>query len=246
MAALARLSGLIARTVPVLPRQIVEGRVVASITFDDFPKSAWTNGGSILAEFGVRATYYTAGSFCNRTVDGIEYYNHSDLEGLRNHGHEIACHGFGHRPTTLLSDAELSEDMARNQAFLAPFLDGETACSFAFPFGEVNLRTKRFYSTRFSSARGVHPALNQARADMSLLSAISLEERCWRPAFIADAIARTKEQGGLLVFYTHDISNEPTEYGSKPSVLKNVLQWLAAAKIPVMPIGEAVIHATAP
>lgn len=244
MATFARLSGLVARTIPLRSRKILEGRAVASITFDDFPKSAWTNGGTVLAEFGVRATYYTAGSFCNRTVRGIEYYDHSDLEGLRGHGHEIACHGFGHRPTTHLSNAELSEDMARNQAFLAPFLDGATACSFAFPFGEVSLRTKRFYSTRFSNARGVYPAINQGHADISLLSALSLEERSWRPAFVANAIASAKEHGGLLVFYTHDVSNEPTEYGSRPSVLKNVLQWLAAAKIPVMPIGEAVAHAT--
>jgi hypothetical protein len=34
---------------------------VASISFDDFPKSAWSLGGQVLARHEVHGTYYTGG-----------------------------------------------------------------------------------------------------------------------------------------------------------------------------------------
>src|SRR6202012_2766789 len=60
-----RLSSLIARKLVLKP--VLIGRSVASITFDDFPKSAWDQGGAVMARHGVRGTYYTAGGFCGRT-----------------------------------------------------------------------------------------------------------------------------------------------------------------------------------
>jgi peptidoglycan/xylan/chitin deacetylase (PgdA/CDA1 family) len=47
---------------------------IATITFDDFPKSAWTTGGRILEEAGVRGTYFVAGTYCGKEIDGLRYY----------------------------------------------------------------------------------------------------------------------------------------------------------------------------
>ena len=91
-----RLTRFIARMIRVRPAHIGGGRAIASITFDDFPKSAWETGGRILAQFKARGTYYTAGHFCGRTEDGVQYYDENDLHALADAGHEIACHGFRH------------------------------------------------------------------------------------------------------------------------------------------------------
>src|ERR1019366_7943175 len=117
-----RLTRFIAHMTRVRPARIRGRRPVASITFDDFPKSTWKNGGQILARFKARGTYYTAGTFCGRTMDGTQFYDEGDLRALAAAAHEIACHGFGHQPTPTLSDAALARDMERNAAFLAPFL----------------------------------------------------------------------------------------------------------------------------
>ena len=65
----AKLTSLLARKLVRRPARLAGHRPVASITFDDFPKNAWTEGGPVLARRGVRGTYYTAGGFCGRTLD---------------------------------------------------------------------------------------------------------------------------------------------------------------------------------
>lgn len=231
-----RLSGFAARKLAVWPLRLAAGRMVASITFDDFPKSAWEAGGPVLARHGVRGTYYTAGHFCGRVMDGLAYYNEADLAALALAGHEIGCHGYAHQPTPDLADAALAEDACRNAAFLRPF---GGAVSYAFPYGAVSPRTKRFYMHHFGSLRGVHPGLNQGRIDLAQLSTISLESRLFSQAVITDAIARTKAGGGWLIFHTHDISGTPTPYGTPPDALDWVLGQVRGAGIAFLPMHEA-------
>jgi hypothetical protein len=94
-----RLTRFIARTMRIRPARLQGRRPVASITFDDFPKSAWEIGGPVLARHKARGTYYTAGNFCGRTVKGTVFYDEADLRALAAAGHEIACHGYGHEPS---------------------------------------------------------------------------------------------------------------------------------------------------
>src|SRR5206468_1978257 len=55
------------------------GEPVVSFCFDDFPRSAVTEGGRMLRAHGWTGTYYAAGSFCGREVDGISYFTEDDL-----------------------------------------------------------------------------------------------------------------------------------------------------------------------
>lgn len=214
-------------------------RPVASVTFDDFPRNAWTLGGPVLARHGVRGTYYTAGGFCGRTEDGHAYYTENDLHELAAAGHEIACHGFGHQPTPSLTTAELEADAARNRDFLRPFLKGEAPASYAYPYGKASLRTKGLLAPRFSSLRGVHPGINAGRADLAQLNTVSLEARCWDKAKIEAAIQRVVELRAWLIFYTHDVSESPSEYGSTPAMLDWALRKVAEARIAILPVREA-------
>jgi peptidoglycan/xylan/chitin deacetylase (PgdA/CDA1 family) len=220
--------------------RLAGARPLASITFDDFPKSAWSRGGPILAQHKVRGTYYTAGGFCGRTVDGTVFYDADDLRALAAAGHEIACHGFAHQPTPSLPPEALEADAARNAKFLKPFLNGGRAESYAFPYGAVSPRTKKFYAPRFSNVRGVHPGLNSGCADLALLSVVSLEKRCWNGAAIARAIIRARHDRAWMVFYTHDVSDDPSPYGSTPAMLSEVLDRLTEARIEILPMREAV------
>jgi peptidoglycan/xylan/chitin deacetylase (PgdA/CDA1 family) len=221
----------------VRPVRLAGQRPVVSITFDDFPRNAWTLGGPVLARHGVRGTYYTAGGFCGRTQDGTEFYDQSDLVALAAAGHEIACHGFAHQPTPELSDAALEADAARNRQFLMQF--GLAPVSYAFPYGRVSARTKRFYAPRFSNVRGVHPGVNVGKVDLAQLNTISLETRCWDEERIAAAITKTLHGNGWLAFYTHDVSDTPSAYGSTPAMLDWALTKVREARIEILPMREA-------
>ena len=234
-----RFNRLLARLTPARSVRFAGARPIASITFDDFPKSAWVRGGPLLGQYKVRGTYYAAGRFCGRIEDGMEYYNADDLHAVAAAGHEIACHSFGHQPTPSLSSSELAQDAARNAEFLKPFLNGQPLESYAFPYGLASPRTKKFFAPRFTNVRGVHPRLNSGRADLALLNAMSIETRCWDPEKIARAIARARHDHAWLIFYTHDVSDAPSEYGSTPAMLSEVLDRLAEARIEVLPMREA-------
>lgn len=237
---LTRLNRLLSRRVAIKSARLSAGRPIASITFDDFPKSAWALGGPVLARHGVRATYYTAGSFCGRTIDGRTFYDAEDLGALAAAGHEIACHSFAHQPTPSLSLQELMDDAARNAEFLKPFLAGGRAESYAFPYGLASPRTKRFFASRFSNVRGVHPRLNSGRADLALLNAISMERRCWDSGAVREAITRARHDCAWIIFYTHGVSETPGEYDSTPAMLSEVLERLAEARIEILPMRDAV------
>lgn len=238
-----RLAGFAARKFVVRPLHLPPGRAVASFTFDDFPKNAWKTGGPILARHDVRATYYTAGHFCGRTMDGLTYYDRADLEALQAAGHEIGCHSYAHQPAPDLADEALIEDTRRNAAFLQPF---GGATSYAFPYGAVSPRSKHFHMHRFDSLRGVHPGFNQGRIDLAQLSTVSLESRLFAKDVIADAIACIKREGGWLVFHTHDVSETPTPYGSTPQALDWTLGQVSRAGIPVLPMRDALKVLSAP
>lgn len=235
-----RLNRLLARLTPAHSVRLAGGRPIASITFDDFPKSAWVRGGPILAQYKVRGTYYTAGGFCGRTVDGTVFYDAEDLRALTGAGHEIGCHSFGHQPTPDLSSRDLALDAARNNEFLKPFLNGEAPQSYAFPYGLASPRTKKFFAPRFTNVRGVHPGLNSGRADLALLNVISIEMRCWDRVEIMRAITRARHDRAWIIFYTHDIDDAPSEYGSTPAMLSELLDRLAEARIEILPMREAV------
>jgi hypothetical protein len=75
--------------------------------------------------------------------------------------------------------------------------------------------------------------------DLAQLNAISLEMRCWDQDAIEAAIARVRHENGWAVFYTHDVSETPSEYGSTPGMLDWALSRLAAARMDVLPVREA-------
>ena len=234
-----KLTSLLARKLAVRPARLAGYQPVASISFDDFPRNAWTLGGPVLARYGVRGTYYTAGGFCGRTENGVVFYDSNDLTELAAAGHEIACHGFGHELTPSLATEELIRDAERNREFLRPFLGGEAPVSYAFPHGRVSPRTKRFYAPRFASARGTHAGINAGRVDLAQLNTISLETRLWDEAKIEAAIQRTFHTNGWLILHTHDVSHSPSRYGSTPQMLDWALGRVAAARIPMMPVRDA-------
>lgn len=234
------LTRFIARMAQVRPARMQGRRPVASITFDDFPKSAWTVGGALLARHKLRGTYYAAGNFCGRTVNSTVFYDESDLRALAAAGHEIACHGYGHEQTPLLSNQALAADRQRNAQFLAPFLGGAKLESYAYPHGASSLRTKKFLAPLFTNLRGVHQGINEGRIDLAQLNAMPIEKRSFSKEIIAAAIGRALRNNGWISFYTHDVSETPSEYGATPAMLAEVLDRLAEARIDVLPMREAV------
>ena len=138
---------------------------VVSFTFDDFPRTALSRGGRMLREAGWKGTFYTAGAFCERIVDGIDYFSRDDLIEAQHEGHEIGCHTFSHKDLRSLTVPEILEDLRRNAMFMREILPSHTFSSFAYPFGELNLRRKVLLAKQFPICRGVSGGFNVGRID---------------------------------------------------------------------------------
>jgi peptidoglycan/xylan/chitin deacetylase (PgdA/CDA1 family) len=240
-----RANNFVTRKLPLKSVRSRLERPLASITFDDFPKSAWTVAGPILERFGARATYYAAGRFCGGHEDGIVYFDAEDLRAAQRAGHEIGAHSFAHQMAPLVSSAELVADEARNALALCEILGegGTRPSSYAYPYGEVSPRTKALMGKLFANARGIRPGVNAGRIDLAQLLAVPIEHRRWRPDEIAAAVEEARASNGWLILFTHDVSEQPSPFGCTPAMLTEVLEMLAAAEVPVTPVKHAMAEA---
>src|SRR5271155_5494249 len=108
---------------------------VVSFTFDDFPRSAWLNGGPVLEQYGARGTYYTAMGLAGTESPLGPMFELDDLRAAQARGHEIACHTFSHRDCRRAAPPEIAAEIDRNAAALSRALDGAAIDNFAYPFG---------------------------------------------------------------------------------------------------------------
>ncbi len=239
-----RLRRLRARTVIDKLVRLRTDRPLASVTFDDFPRSAWEVGGPILATHGVRATYYAAARYAGALEDGLDYYDADTLSAVHAAGHEIGCHSHGHANGPTTTSAELMSDHAANAAFVREAVGDVRMSSFAYPYGELSARTKRLYAPLFATARGVQGGVNAGLVDLAQLRGEPLERRSWSPARLEARVAETVAKGGWLVLFSHDVSDYPSPYGCTPDMLQHALATLAAAGVEVLPVKHALAKAT--
>jgi peptidoglycan/xylan/chitin deacetylase (PgdA/CDA1 family) len=240
-----RLSASAVRRTPFKPARLRAEGGMASFTFDDFPRSAWSVGGPILAGYGARATYYASGTFCGRTEDGVEYYDEADLRAIKAAGHEIACHTFSHGHGPAMTSTELQADVARNAEFLRGVLGEVSLDSFAYPYGDVSFRTKGLFARSFPTSRGIQAGVNGERSDLAQLKAFPMESRRWDPAHMLDLVERARASGGWLIFFSHDVCDHPSPYGATPAMLEHALEAVTAAGLKILPVNEALAAAQA-
>jgi len=234
-------------TSPLAPGKRVRSRLaspVASITFDDFPRSAWTVAGPILARYDARATYYAAGRFCGVVEDGLAYYTADDLRAVQAAGHEVGCHTYGHAYGSRVGTAALKRDIAQNQQAMGALLGDVALSSFAYPYGDASIRTKRLFADLYPTSRGIHAGVNAGVIDLAQLKSVALERRRWSEARIEGFVAEAKAVNGWLTFFTHDVSDDPTPFGCTPAMLEHALESLKAADIPVLTIKHALARVT--
>jgi peptidoglycan/xylan/chitin deacetylase (PgdA/CDA1 family) len=242
MGLMFRAGAFVTRHTPVKLARSRLTRPVASLTFDDFPRSAWTAGGPLLARYGARATYYAAGRFLGAREEGLDYYDASDLRALQDAGHEVGAHSCAHEPATGRAARSLRADADANDAALGPYLDGRMS-SYAYPFGAVSPFAKAVVGARYASARGITPGVNADAIDLAQLRANPLELRSWAAAAVERVVDEAVARRGWVVFFTHDISETPSPYGCTPAMLEHALARLASAGVDMLPVRQAMARA---
>ena len=227
------------RYLDVRPVMVKPPRGMLSLSFDDIPMSAWTEAGPILAQHGVKATYYVCGGLAGGRNLGLPQFETEHLQALHEAGHEVGCHTYEHVSTLTLSPGELDTSLARNAAWVAERLDGYQMATFAFPFGDCALGAKAIIDRRFLCGRGVRDGVNAGHADRNLLQAIGLESRRLPGYDLEKLVEETATSRGWLVAYGHDVSDRPTPYGCRPEDIDRLLRLARAAELDIQPVASA-------
>ena len=212
---------------------------VASISFDDIPHSAARIGAPVLEAVGLRGTFYVCGDHSGQTFEGRPQHELSDLIALNDAGHEIACHTFGHPNVVNMNDNARQVDAQANADFMTSQLRASAPSSFAYPFGRVSGAAKAFYSQRFMTCRGVYAGINAGKMDFSELRAVGIESRSHDMGRVKALIDEAKAKTGWLIFYTHDVDDNPTAHGCRPKDLEDVIGALSDANIQTLPVRDA-------
>lgn len=210
-----------------------------SLSFDDIPVTAWTEAGPILAEHGIKATYYVCGGLAGGQNMGLPQFEPEHLQAIHAAGHEIGCHTYEHVSTLRIDAAELEASLARNAAWVSDVLDGYDMRTFAYPFGDCARASKAVIDRRFLCGRGVRDGVNIGSADRNLLQAVGLESRRLPNYDLEAMMTETAECRGWLIAYGHDVMDGPTPYGCTPDDLDRVIRLAKAADLEILPVAAA-------
>lgn len=228
-------------TVPLLPDE----RYV-SFSFDDMPRSATTLGARVLEDHDARGTYYAAMSFLRDTTTAEDGFTREDLQRVARGGHEVGCHSYSHLDCLPARAPHILADIQRNADAVRAVAPEVTLTSFAFPFGRLRPFHKDLLGPRFSSLRSIFPGVHQRTVDLRLLHGNKLYSS---GGFVEAALAlvdRVDREGGWAVFFTHDVGDFPSPFGTTPHDLERVVRHAQRRSMTILPVGSIVAQLARP
>ncbi len=212
---------------------------VISFTFDDFPRSALLSGGTLLEGRGLSATYYTALGLAGRTIETGAMFTRDDLPRLLAGGHEIGCHTHDHCPAWETAPRAYLDSVDRNLLAFAGTAEKPTLATHSYPISYPRPATKRRLAKKFRACRGGGQAANVGIADLNYLNSFFLEQCHDDFAPVERAIAGIEEQGGWLIFSTHDVEDRPTRFGCTPAFFARALDRAVRSGATILPVARA-------
>jgi peptidoglycan/xylan/chitin deacetylase (PgdA/CDA1 family) len=212
-----------------------------TFTFDDAYAGACRAGAEIVESGGGRATYYVCGGLDRSRSGERKYHSADDLRRLQASGHEIASHGHDHLNYQNADSDTIRRDLELNARYLES--SGiKPPRNFAYPFGCVSPRVKKVCGDHFRSSRGIQAALNSRTVDLFLLRAVPLYSSRLHAGDVEGLMAEARRSGSWLVFFGHDVTNEPNEFDMTPNLLSCAVRAAVDADLPILSINDALDH----
>ncbi len=236
---LTRVRRRIARHLPTKPFAMRNGSPLVSFTFDDVPDSAYTNGAAVLDEYGIRGTFYIASGICGANDIHWRVIDREQVRALYARGHEIGCHTFSHAAVDELDAREVEEECRRNQTNMQELCPGIEMTNFCYPLGCVSLMRKLQLQKRFDTCRGIFEGVNAGIIDLGLLKVIELYDRTLSRDKLRHVLRRARHRNGWVIFYVHDVTQQPSFMGCSPALLRATIEAVRAEDMPCLSIREA-------
>ena len=231
------------RLVPYTARRVLKpklARPIVSFSFDDCPKSVIENAIKPLAQENWRSTVYIAMGLCGITNHLGLHMSHDDVKALHTDGHEIADHTYDHIDATQHSTAAFLADIDKNQSALNA-LGLPASKTFAYPYGQVTAPIKTALAGKFKGARGIRSRESREDIDLNQIRANRLYAGADFEKLLGQ-IERAKDLPGWLPIFTHDVRDNPSQYGCTPQQMRRVIDAVKALGAEVLTMAEAIKH----
>jgi peptidoglycan/xylan/chitin deacetylase (PgdA/CDA1 family) len=234
-----KLTRFLARNVPTKKLTMRNTRPLVSFTFDDAAATACTAGAALLEQCHARGTFYISGEKCGKPSPTGRLATAEQLQALHANGHEIACHTFSHTPVVGIGRQALECDLERNRRFLQSVVGDVAIHNFAYPYGDISFAAKRYLGERYDSCRATTPGVNADVADLGVLKSNALEQSSIGRQGVSHLITETVRRNGWLLFASHDVNDQPSQYGVRPELLTFALRSALAAGCRLVTVAHA-------
>jgi peptidoglycan/xylan/chitin deacetylase (PgdA/CDA1 family) len=212
---------------------------IISFTFDDFPSSALSNGGGILEAHGVSGTYYASlGLMGSKAPTGM-IFRREELLAVIERGHELGCHTFAHCHAFETSPSEFEHSIIQNRRALEQLVPGAAFKTLSYPIGSPRPGTKRRSAKYFLACRAGGQTYNAGSTDLNQLKAFFIEQSLDRHDAIRRMIDANYTAGGWLIFATHDVCEQPTQFGCTPVLFEQIVQHSVQSGARLLPVSAA-------
>ncbi len=215
---------------------------LVSFTFDDVDSSAFVNAGAILNSHKLSGTFYVSLSFLDGKAGNEKIFEFHHLENCLKHGHELACHTYSHFHAYKEKSGYIKKDVAKNTSRLKDLGINSEFVNFSYPYGEQTPGIKKLANQRFKSSRGITQGINRGTFDLNNLKSIRLYEQVNTLDKIRLILDDLKQDGGWLIFYTHDVKVNFSKYGCSPKYLQSVIDMVQEMDLEVKTVREITVN----
>ena len=211
---------------------------IISFTFDDFPQSAANVGLELLSKYGVKGTFYISFNLIDKVTPTGKNCSIEDIKRIIETGNNLGCHTYNHLGAFEQSNTDFEESLVNNQRYLKKLFPELNFSVFSYPKGQVKASTKKITQKYFTCSRGISPGINNHKVDLNLLNGTSIygEQKTFskHKRYIDQNLA----ENGWLIFYTHDLSDKPTRFGTTPALFEKILKYSIEVGSEVLTIEE--------
>lgn len=213
---------------------------IITFTFDDFPLTAVENGGRILENYGKTGTYYVSFGLLGKDSPSGMIADHATIEKILSKGHDLGDHTYNHCKAESVANQVFEEQIVLNRENLEKNFPNFNFSSFSYPYGSVRPGVKKIVQKYYNLARGSYPGINKFVCDSSLLKSLRLYGKLEKQDVFKQLLEENKKYNGWVIFYTHDVSKNPSPYGCEEALFESVLNLALETGSEILNVAEVI------
>ncbi|WP_241078480.1 polysaccharide deacetylase family protein [Natranaerofaba carboxydovora] len=203
------------------------------LTFDDGYKTDYEVVYPILEEKGIQAVTYISPIFAEKKLG--EYMNWEQIKALDEAGWDVEDHTYSHPNMTELTEQDIHQEMEKvNETFEKKGLDIPE--HHALPHGAYNDTVKDLLFSYRTTVRKAENTLNPFPLEDKFLDAVDMgiHSTDGLKRLIDKAIEKRK----IVIFFTHDVQDDPFDYGITTDKFKSVVEYAVDQDIEILTLTE--------